>query len=621
MKQKSVKKILQLLSQNEYVTSEKLAKEIQVSDRTVRKLIDELNDELRKNGLQIAAKQGKGFALKIIDKVKYDHLVSIDDIYVNYNDLDYEILLMLFKNNDYISTEEIAEKLYVSKQTVFLRINKLEKKIYRYNLKIKRKPGYGMIVAGKEINKRHCLVDMSITAKTADLNEIERCLKVCCMNENYHISDFAFQNLRDHIYVMIQRIRNNTLIEDDEIDKDISIEDYIQVMSKQLCLILEIQFNIKIPHNEVLYLSMQLSGKRYLVEGHNHVIDSDIMNLANAIIESIIEHFNLDLTGDFDLLISLCNHLMMLRRRLEMNVANKNPLLDEIMLKFPLAYSMAQQASIIIYQVFGHHINNDEIGYIALIIELSLEKKKFDISKKSILLVCSVGKSSAQLLKFKYMTTFKEYIKLIHTVSLQELGSFDIKSYDYVITTIDIPFPVPVPVIKVGHFLNDMEITRLRKTLNERRIKNIFKYFPDQLFIKKLSTNDKENTLKEICKNVEKVLNITDGLFESVWARETLANTAYGNLVALPHTNRIFTESTFVSVAILDQPIDWGGCDVQVIFLILIGNQEGYDLRYFYEVLSSLIFDKASIKTLIRKRDYDVLIELFQEKISEEKGE
>lgn len=618
MKKIHLKKIIRLLSQNEYVTSDRIAKEIQVSDRTVRKLIKELNISLVKNGMEIEAKQGKGFVLKITDQKKYDRIRDLDVLDIQYNDLDYEILSILFESNDYISTDEIAENLFVSKQTVFLRINKMENIIQKHRLEIARRPSYGMKVEGSEIDKRHCLVEMGLSKRTEELSKIEKSLRVCVLNDQYHISDYAFQNLRDHIYIMIQRIRKNIIINENEINKDINIEDFIKAMGKQLSLILEIQFNIKIPNSEVLYLSMQLSGKRFLSEGHSNVIDSEIMNLANQMISTIYSCFNFDLSSDFDLLISLSNHLMMLKRRLELNVANKNPLLEDIMKNFPLAYSMAQQTSSDIYKCFKKKIDNDEIGYISLIFELSLEKKKFDISKKSILLVCSLGKSSAQLLKFKYMTTFKDYIKLIHTVSLQELTTFDIKNYDYVITTIDIPISLPIPVIKVGHFLNDLEISNLKKKLNERKIRSASKYFPRELFLGELNTNDKGSTIKAMCENAKRCLDISEGLYDSVWERETLANTAYGNLVALPHTNKVFTESTLVSVAVLQQPVDWGNTDVQIVFLILIGNREGYDLRYFYELLSSFIFDKTSVKTLIKKKDYDVLIELFKEKVSED---
>ena len=224
------------------------------------------------------------------------------------------------------------------------------------------------------------------------------------------------------------------------------------------------------------------------------------------------------------------------------------------------------------------------------------------------------------LLKFKYMSIFKEYIKLIHVISLQELGTFDVKNYDYIISTIEIIDPQPIPIIKVNYFLSDVEIHGLKKKLAKRDLSNIIRFFPKELFYNELNESDKKAVIKSLCKRAEKYLK-QEGLYESVWARESLANTAYGNLVALPHTDRVVTEHLLVSVAVLDHAIDWGGEDVQVIFLILIGNQEAYELRHFYEVLSSFIFDKSSVKSLIKSKNHAELIHLLRNKISKDIGD
>ena len=44
-------------------------------------------------------------------------------------------------------------------------------------------------------------------------------------------------------------------------------------------------------------------------------------------------------------------------------------------------------------------------------------------------------------------------------------------------------------------------------------------------------------------------------LFASVLSREELSPTDYGNLVAIPHPDKVFLETTLVAVAILEKPI------------------------------------------------------------------
>ncbi len=462
MENTQLSKMIRLLSHESFVSSAKLAKELQVSDKTMRKRIKEMNPLLEANGMRIESKRGKGYFLRILDEKGAEQIQMEDN--EDTNALDKEIMWMLLNEKGYVSTDEIAEKLYASKQTVFLKINKMEHQLNLHGLTLERRPGYGMKVTGSEVNKRHCLVNRHLHPRSETYDRIEKCVHVCISNEEYHISDYAYRNLIEHIDVMLQRIQNKMSIQEEEMDKSVCIEDFILAMSRQLSIALEMQFHLKIPKSEVLYLSMQLSGKRYLGEEGNRVIDADIVDLANHMLATVKNSFQVDLSRDFDLLISLCNHLMMLKRRIELNVGNRNPLLKEIMRNFPLAYSMAQQSSMDIFQVFHAKIDPDEVGYIALIYALSLEKNQFDVSKKSILLVCSLGKSSAQFLAYKYATTFKDDIKLLHVTSLQELSTFNVKNYDYIFTTVPILEAMPIPVVKVGHFLDDIEISKLKKS-------------------------------------------------------------------------------------------------------------------------------------------------------------
>ena len=125
MERNQLKKIMSLLSYDDYISSSRIAEEIQLSDKIVRKLIKELNEILKNSGLSVESKQGKGYILEIIDEKLYENGFNLAEI----NDLDRninrEIMMELLIKDDYISTDMIAEKLFVSKQTVFIKINKL----------------------------------------------------------------------------------------------------------------------------------------------------------------------------------------------------------------------------------------------------------------------------------------------------------------------------------------------------------------------------------------------------------------------------------------------------------------------------------------------------------------
>ncbi len=610
---KKEKEILNRLSEDEYISAETLADVLSLSSKTIRNTIKSLDSVLHEYGVQIVSKYGKGYKLDVFDRKKYQTL-SQEDATSEDENLNKAIIEHLLSKEDFVSTEEISDKLFVSRQTVFLRLKKMENYLTNQGIFLISIPGYGMRIEGSETDKRHCLVNNIYRFDEESIWKIKKSLSLLSDNDQYHISDNSFEELIRHIYVMINRIKNDIVISESEFSQAIEIEDFVQELAKQLCIVLETQFDLKIPKPEMKYLAIKLSGKQFGGDDSNQTIDEETMDLANSMIRSIKESFNLDLSSDFNLLISLCNHLTMLKHRLRLNVANKNPLLDDIKKNFPLAYSMAQQVNTVLCGRFHKTISEDEAGYIALIFELALEKKKFDISKKAILLVCSTGKSSSQLLKHKYATTFKDYIRLIHVTSLQDIGMFNVEKYDYIFTTVNIDSPMSVPVIRVGNFLEEDEIDELKKKLDGSKISDIEKYFDRELFFKEIDAEDKEDALRKICSLVKAKKNIPEDLFELVIERENSANTSYGNLVALPHPSKIVCSHTTVSVSILKNPVNWGGNEVQIVFLVLIGNQEGYYLRYFYELLSALVFDRQAVKKIVNHRDYDELIKILIKK-------
>lgn len=97
-----------------------------------------------------------------------------------------------------------------------------------------------------------------------------------------------------------------------------------------------------------------------------------------------------------------------------------------------------------------------------------MEQQENEQKKFSILIVCASGKTSSEILRYKYSREFKEYIEKIYVCNLYELENFPFEKVDYVFTTVHISSYVPVPILEIGSFLQDNDIDRVRKLLQER---------------------------------------------------------------------------------------------------------------------------------------------------------
>ena len=222
-------------------------------------------------------------------------------------------------------------------------------------------------------------------------------------------------------------------------------------------------------------------------------------------------------------------------------------------------------------------------------------------------MICGTGRGSAKLLQLKIEKLFKDTINQIMVCDIHKILEVDFTNIDYVFTTISIPVEIPVPIVEMPVFLNEDNIYEIKQKF-EKNEKIVFqKYFSSKLFFPHLTCSTKEEVLKFICSEcVEKGFS-NDDLYHLVMDREKLGKTTFGNLVAMPHPTKTSSSKTYISVCILDNPIDWDKTPVQVIFLISIAHHSSQRLDDFYKGIIRLFTNKNQIHELIQKQNYETL--------------
>lgn len=624
---KRLRKIFYMLTQSEYQSAESLAEQLNLSSRTVRNLLKELNELLGDHGAQIISRYGCGYKLKIHDSHSLEafksglsslpaeqYLPCTSPERVRYL-LDY-----LFNSRSYVKLDDLSESLFISKRTLTSDLKEVEKRLNLYNLRLIRKPNYGIKVEGKEFDLRLCIAscaELGLSEENESMKPIGECIFQTLQEHDFVISNVAFQNLIVHIYIAIRRIRENHYIPipTEHLEQLTGRREY--QVAKDIITKLNNEFSIVFPPTEVAYIAIHLAGKMLLgqepVPNQNLVITQEISDLVTDMLQLVYDAFKFDFRDDLELRMSLSQHIVPLAVRVKYDMNMKNPLLGDVKEKFCLAYAMACHACTVINEHFITILKDDEIGYIAFAFALALERKKTQIVKKNILLVCSSGHGSAQLLLYKYRDLFGSYLNHIETCDVCSLHKVDFTNIDYVFSTVPIPVKVPVPIQEVQYFLQSDDIEAVKKMLVHKNCPSVMNYYKKELFLPRLSCSSKEEALRYMCDLVIRERNLPPEFYTSVLKRERLAQTAFGNMVAMPHPFKAMSRETFVCVAILDHPVCWGGQEVQVIFLISIENknQTSIQLQEFFEITSKFLLSSKCIQELIKKRSYDSMIDLL----------
>ena len=162
-----------LLKQHEYLSANQLAEKYGVSTKTVYQDIDKLNvffdegelksriDKVPRKGIKLSAdeERKKIQSLLLVNK----HESGVQDFSPEYRES--ELIKRLFINQEDLDIYDFAEEMYVTESTVHRDIDKLEKNLGQFNLKIRIKHDQ-LFVDGDEWNIRKALQSYVIQAQS-----------------------------------------------------------------------------------------------------------------------------------------------------------------------------------------------------------------------------------------------------------------------------------------------------------------------------------------------------------------------------------------------------------------------------------------------------------------------
>ncbi|MBE7719263.1 MAG: transcription antiterminator [Lacrimispora celerecrescens] len=626
-----MRQILDILSDGEYYTAEMLSKEVHFGTKTVRNLLKDINYEIEPYGASVISKYGVGYYLKITDENKYaafcgkkyknmldEYLPSTSEERIQY------LLEYLFNSPSYVKLDELSESLYISKRTLTADLKEVEHFLKKYNIRLIRKPNYGIKLDGNEFDARLCIASFSgkrLHKGNQSMDQIAACVSGVVKKNDFLITGTAYQNLVVHLYIAISRIMEGHYVPMPEEPIENMSDQYEYQIAGAIAAQIEETFHIAFPENEVAYIAIHLAGKKLVFHveggepGSNVIITQEISDLVTDMLDRVYGLFKFDFRDDLELRMFLSQHLVPLSVRIKYDMDLKNPMLRDVKEKFCLSYTMACSAVTVINEHYGVSLSEDEIAYFAFAFALALERKKTEIKKKNVLLVCSSGRGSAQLLQYKYKNSFGSYINEITACDVGSLYKMDFSQYDYIFTTVPIPVAVPLPIQEVRYFLDDDDIVNVKRALAADKESSVGYYYEREMFLTHLKFKSKDEVLRFMCRFVTEKKHLPEEFYESVLKREKLAKTAFGNMVAMPHCYEAMSNETFVCVGILDEAVDWGDQKIRAVFLISIANKDhnSVELQRFYQMTASFVLSQKQIQDLIRKQDYDTFIKAMSE--------
>lgn len=620
--------ILQYLSLlSEPVTSNELAAKFQVSTKTIQNDIKAINQRLKQHGASVESMRGIGYSLRVDQRDRFLEFLRQQEQAIHESDLAEKdgrirrLMEKLLLNTEYMKIDDLADELNWSRSTLQGDLKEVREILRQYGLTLEQKPGYGIKVAGDEMRIRFCISEYVFNQKRQILEEpyewssilpkeeleiIKNSLLKQIRKNRMSISDISVHNLVTHIAIACKRIRDENIIMNPSLNLE-ELENKMEFrVARDIVSDIEKQLEVKFPANEIGYIAIHLLGTKLVNRKWENgnissFIEPDILALAKKMVARIDEQYHFQLKNDEELLTNLCLHLQPAINRYHYHMNLRNPLLSEIKSKYTLSFEAALTGAEVLKSEYGIQIDENEIGYIALHIELALERQKKKKEKvPRCIIVCASGEGTAQLLYYKLKNTFGDKLDIVGTSEYYNLQNLDFSDIDFIISTVPIyEKDIPVPVVLVNAIFGEADLKKIEKAISKESV-NIDRYLREKYtFLRKDFL-----TMEEVIHFLGSQL-IRDGLvpeeyIEAVFKRERVMPTSYGNFVAIPHPLEPYTEETFWSIVTLKKPIPWGENPVQFVLLLNISKGRKQDLKPMYQVLIRLLDNTGLIQQLVQ---------------------
>lgn len=617
MRRKQEELINYLYTHNEKVTANILSKALNLSIRTIKSYIAELN----MNYPSLISSSNRGY---VIDKVKANSLLQYkDDIPQDYESrCIYIIKKSLLEKQDYIDIFDLCEELFISYSTLKKDIYKMNTSFANFKITFSSENNK-LHVGGSEQNKRKLIshvmseevsgnfLNLTLLQESFpdyDLDDACTLIKDICKQHHYYLNDFSCVNFILHVTIMVSRINHgNHIINNNELIQVTNKND--EKIAKELCLALEQVFNVSFNSSEILEIYILFKNNANYINNENEnvslLVSDEIIQITKNIIKNVDEHFFINLDSD-NFITPFMLHLKNLKNRLIKNNLLKNPMLDSIKISCPTIYDIS---TFIAYQLtlsFHENANEDEIAFIALHVGTEIERQKKEETKVSCLLLCPEYLNITSTLHKKIMMDFGDQLTIQKSISFENeiLGN----NFDLLITTVPVlestnyftvllpPFPMSYEKNKILDAIIRIENTKKSQILTN----NLNFYFNEKLFYSMNEDISKSAVINELAERMINLGYVEENFKEEIWKRETASSTAFMN-IAIPHPMKMSAYKTSIGVVISHKGIDWGNQHfVNVVFMIAFNKIDNKHFHALYESLV-LLFNEPIVISEIKK--------------------
>lgn len=549
-----------LLQANGYLSASSLSKQLNVSSKTVRSDLDNLNDDLAQYGLELIRKPGRGVRLDGAPAEKRTLLEKIERYSVNTHakvlPRQLDLFMRVVGSEAPVYVKQVAGDYFVSRATVQRDLEHLNQSFLTdFDLKILNTSD-GLHVAGTEANKRAALArailkkcdDKLHSMAVGDDTFIQYLQTLIGLDIGVLVDfinrvedDFGIQfiisaqrDLLIHVAVTITRIQaNNTVVDTKRIQSDLgSYHEELNILKKDVRGI-ESTYKIEFDDQELYLLLLHVVSSKQADGVELGDYSAKLREEVKQLIEKVSEDSGNDFVSDPELYKSLLLHLKIATTRVRFGLKIENPFYTYVIEhNFDLFIVLKNNVGLVFAD--QDRVPDTEIAFMTIHFMASLERIQ---KKPRVFVLCASGLGVSQLLLERVRKYFP-YYDVVDSIGIDELGDLSASDADLIISTVDLQQRTVIPYVVIDP-MEDLKDVRTDIQMDKAHVR---KMSSSQVLSFSLGSTlqlDNFTSKKDVITKVSDWLvsqgKATAKYADALIAREEIGSTYIGDGIALIH--------------------------------------------------------------------------------------
>lgn len=459
------KEIILYFLNNEIVIFDKLLKELNISRRTLYYDISKINNILE--GYGEIVKIGTDYKLvgnfEEIENIILRNITTGFEMYLEYEIRKKKILTDIF-NGKRVTIGNMASEMILSKTTIVQTIKKLKNELAKKEIDLKFDNGYRL--SGNETSIRDIYLQtnvligniFSIDSRTIEFNK----------KTDLGLTDYSKHILSNFVNFIKLRNDNGYFI-----DKNILYEDTRDLLPFTF---MDLLLEKGSSSSEKKYLAAYIST----LSGLNKIVNEDkIVKLVSILVLEIEQKMVIAMNDKDECIHNLSRHLLSSYNRIKYNFPAINPLMNEIKVKYRYLFRMIKNIFKTTESLLDlKDIRDEEIAFIVSYIGAYIEHDAIKIlNNRRVMIVCPNGMTVTKSIQYQLENYFPD-MNIIRTLSYSDLKKYELKEYDWIISTIELENIQNV--IVVNPILKNSDLS----VISNKLFRNL--YYDNHISIKKL---------------------------------------------------------------------------------------------------------------------------------------